>query len=137
MPRLYELYVFNYLNKKYPDQVMFQVKGYMGTAADYILKDQGIILDAKYKPRYENGIAGIIPDIREMSGYARDEKILSNFDNSDISDAPCVILYPSCYDEMEKVEEEGMSKFDGHLSKARRIKPYRDFYKMRIDLPIV
>ena len=95
MPRLYELYVFNYLNKLYPEQVMFQVKGYQGTAADYILKDQGIILDAKYKPRYGYSNAGIIDDIREMSGYARDESILSNFDNPYADKVPCVILYPS------------------------------------------
>lgn len=137
MPRLYELYVYNYLNKYYPNQVMFQVDGYMGTAADYIIKDKGIILDAKYKPRYENGNGGIIPDIREMSGYARDERILRNFDNPYASEVPCIILYPSCYDEMDKVEEEGTDKFEGELSKARKIRPYRDFYKMRIDLPII
>ncbi len=137
MPRLYELYVYNYLSKYYPNQVMFQVDGYMGTAADYIIKDKGIILDAKYKPRYENGNGGIIPDIREMSGYARDEKILRNFDNPYAPEVPCIILYPSCYDEMEKVEDEGTGKFEGELSKAKKIKPYRDFYKMRIDLPIV
>ena len=137
MPRLYELYVYNYLNKNYPDQVMFQVKGYMGTVADYILKDQGIILDAKYKPRYENGIAGIIPDIREMSGYARDEKILSNFDNPDVSNAPCVILYPSSYSEMDFVEEEINHTETGFLSGAKKIRPYRNFYKMKIELPVI
>lgn len=137
MPRLYELYVYNYLNKHYPNQVMFQVKGYMGTAADYIIKDPGIILDAKYKPHYENGNAGIIPDIREMSGYARDEKILHNFVNPYIKDVPCVILYPSCYDEMERVEEDVNDRTDGILALAKKIKPYRDFYKMKIDLPVI
>lgn len=137
MPRLYELYVYNYLNERFPDQVMFQVKGYMGTAADYIIKNPGIILDAKYKPHYENGNAGIIPDIREMSGYARDEAIIKNFDNPFVKEVPCIILYPSSYNEMDKVEEEISDKTDGIFANAKRIKPYRDFYKMKIDLPLV
>lgn len=135
MPRLYELYVFNYLNKLYPDQVMFQVKGYQGTAADYILKDEGIILDAKYKPRYSYSNAGIIDDIREMSGYARDEKILSQFSNPFVDRVPCIILYPSNYSEMDKVESEMSDRAEGLFSKATKIKPYRDFYKIKVDLP--
>lgn len=134
MPRLYELYVFNYLNNKFPNQVMFQVEGYQGTAADYILKDKGIILDAKYKPRYENSNSGIIPDIREMSGYARDERILKHFENPN-KQIPCVILYPSTYTEMESIEGENEMCDDDFLSKAQKIKPYKDFYKIKVDLP--
>lgn len=135
MPRLYELYVFNYLNKLYPGEVMFQVKGYQGTAADYILRNEGIILDAKYKPRYSYTNAGIIDDIREMSGYARDEKILSNFSNPLVEKVPCVILYPSSYSEMERVEYEESDRAEGFLASATKIKAYRDFYKIKVDLP--
>lgn len=137
MPRLYELYVFNYLNKLYPKQVMFQVKGYQGTAADYILKNQGIILDAKYKPKYGYSNAGIIDDIREMSGYARDESILSNFANPYADKVPCVILFPSNYSDMEKLEAEESDRAEGLLSIATKIKPYRNFYKLKVDLPRV
>lgn len=38
---------------------------------------------------------------------------------------------------MEKVEEGRTDKFEAELSKAQKIKPYCDFYKMRIDLPLV
>ena len=137
MPRLYELYVYNYLNKSYPNQIEFQVEGYYKTAADYIIKDKGIILDAKYKPKYENGNSGIIPDIREISGYARDEKILKRFDNPYITTIPCIILYPSCYEEMDNINSSQSDIFDGILANAKKITPYRDFYKLKIDLPLI
>ena len=78
MPRLYEMYVLNLLRKAYGDQIKFQVKGSHKTQVDYIKKTENerLIIDAKYKPQYNEGNRGIINDIREISGYARDEKIL-------------------------------------------------------------
>ena len=98
MPRLYELYVYGELKRCFHEQVVFQVEGYYKSAADYILKDQAIILDAKYKPHYEYSNGGILDDIREMSGYARDKKILSNFKEPP-AEVPCVIIYPTKIDE--------------------------------------
>ncbi|MBR4376684.1 MAG: TonB-dependent receptor [Spirochaetia bacterium] len=143
MPRLYELYVYKWLKEKVKDdEVLFQVEGYQGTAVDYVLKRQGIILDAKYKPRYENSNAGIIEDIREISGYARDEKILNKFENSNVDKVPCVILYPREYEEMDLSEQEENDRNDGffagqNANNIKRIKPYRSFYKMQIDVPII
>ena len=78
MPRLYEMYVLSLLRKAYGDQIKFQVKGAHKTQVDYIKKSENekLIIDAKYKPHYSGGNKGILDDIREISGYARDEKIL-------------------------------------------------------------
>ena len=72
-----------------------------------------------------------------MSGYARDEKILSNFVNPAAEKVPCVILYPSNYSEMDKIESEESDRAEGFLASATRIKAYRDFYKIKVELPRV
>ena len=72
MARLYEMWVFSQLEKAYPGQIQFQVKGHCGTAVDFIKKDECLIIDAKYKPHYDYSNRGIIDDIREISGYARE-----------------------------------------------------------------
>ena len=149
MPRLYEMYVYAWLKENVKDdEILFQAAGYGETAADYVLRRSGMILDAKYKPRYKNSNAGIIDDIREMSGYARDEKILRKFENPQAEKVPCVILYPSSFEEMEKfggeeAELERTKQADERIFgdvferkvDIKRVRAYRDFYKMRVDVP--
>lgn len=141
MPRLYEMYIYKWLKDNIADdEVLFQVEGYQGTAADFVLPKQGIILDAKYKPKYDNSNVGIIDDIREMSGYARDEAILKKIENHNSMFVPCVIVYPKVYEEMEKTEDEKSDRNDGFFScnfKITKIRPYRDFYKLQVDVPII
>ena len=60
MSRLYEVYVYSLLNRAYGKQILFQVKGYHQCFADFIKLDENLIIDTKYKPRYENGNKGII-----------------------------------------------------------------------------
>ena len=135
MPRLYELYVYSKLKKCYGDNVEFQVKGHYGTSADYILKGQNIILDAKYKPQYENSNSGILDDIREMSGYARDTLILSHFINPAL-EVPCVIIYPEKIDdETDSFKESYLTNNMDIVNNATKIKAFRNFYKFKIEVP--
>lgn len=105
MPRLYEMYVLSLLRKAYGDQIQFQVPGRHGTKVDFIKIDEKIIMDAKYKPHYESGDSGIVDDVREISGYARDKSILKALnwykENGLCVDGKqgklfpdCVIIYP-------------------------------------------
>ena len=80
------MFVYSKLKEIYGERLDFQIEGYgraeYKTTCDFIIKPSTetsdfYILDAKYKPRYENSQKGIISDIREMSGYAHDEKILA------------------------------------------------------------
>lgn len=137
MPRLYELYVYGVLRNCFGSQVEFQVEGYYGSAADYIIKNQKIILDAKYKPHYEYSNGGILDDIREMSGYARDQKILKHFDNPE-NEIPCVIIYPSKIDnETDSFIESKLVPGMNIVQNATPIRAFRNFYKIKIEVPIM
>ena len=159
MPRLYEMYVLSLLRKAYGDQIQFQVKGSHKTQVDYIKKSENerLIIDAKYKPQYNEGNRGIINDIREISGYARDEKILKalgwrpELDSENGKSFPkCLIIYPDPKTKLEHEEGEredhemtemkdGFQK-EGILSDSehvRKIPGFKDFYKITVPLPTI
>lgn len=158
MSRLYEMYVYHLLNKAYPGQIEFQVKGRHKTKVDYIKLDEKIILDAKYKPRYKKGDVGVVGDVREISGYARDEKILHQlgwYKENDLSIEgklgklfpDCVIIYPVVQVEeddgsLRDVVAEGdcscRNTFDHDVKVVKqcdKIKAFEGFYKIAIPLP--
>ena len=149
MPRLYEMYVYSKLKENFGDELGFQVEGFgrgeYKTAADFILRRKGLILDAKYKPRYEGSKSGIITDIRELSGYARDVRILQNFDNcNQNNEIPCVIIYPGkspIEDFLEKelpqsdIENKSDSEYMNFISDKNKFKSFRNFYFYKLSLP--
>lgn len=153
MSRLYEMWVFSQLEKAYPSQIQFQVKGHCGTAVDFIKKDECLIMDAKYKPHYDYSNKGIINDIREISGYARDWKILHKLSITKAysEETKCLIIYPEPVvfrtDETLSEEERqdisndtcnDVTTFDGKLiDMCSEIKWFRNFYKISIRLPLV
>ncbi len=145
MSRLYEVYVFGLLLNQYgEDNIKFQVEGYSNTAADFIKIDEKIIMDAKYKPRYATSNSYIIDDIRELSGYARDRRILKALGDPE-NEVQCLIIYPDVADEVEdelpqKKESTAFErKFqiqESILKNAIPIKRYRNFYKISIPIPM-
>ena len=159
MPRLYEMYVLSLLRKAYGDQIRFQVKGCRKTQVDYIKKSENerLIIDAKYKPRYNEGNRGILDDIREISGYARDEKILKalgwrpELDSENGKSFPkCLIIYPDPktkleHEEGEKEDQEMTEMKDGFQKEGilsdsehvRKIPGFKDFYKITVPLPTI
>lgn len=147
MARLYEMYVYSKLNAVYGSQIAFQVPGHFRTAVDFIKKDEGIVLDTKYKPHYDNSNQGIINDIREMSGYARDTRILRALDAADDgSEIKCVIIYPEPrYFKPEEGEAYivddclEINIFDGSpiIPQCSEIKQFRNFYKISVKLPMM
>ena len=147
MSRLYEMWVYGKLNAAYPNQIEFQVPGHCKTAVDFIKKDECLIMDTKYKPHYEDSNRGIIDDIREISGYARDRKILERLD-VDEKEVRCIIIYPepiSFVKEDDLTEEDNAeiandtckeASFQGNLiPQSSQIKWFRNFYKISIKLP--
>ena len=138
MSRLYEVYVYSLLYKAYGKVIIFQEPGYHKTVVDFLKLDEQLVMDTKYKPHYEGSNAGIIDDIRQISGYARDEKILSCLLNNDKQIdfvPPCLIIYP------EKQEDSDIiiSKFDSSkllLQMSKKISGFRKFYKISVPLPI-
>lgn len=134
MSRLYEVYVYNLLDEAYPHQIKFQVEGNYRTAVDFLKMDEKLIMDAKYKPYYGSSNSRIIDDIREISGYARDEKILEELGvNQDDSVPNCLIIYP-------QIEDGDMIKLNGGnsiLLEAKCIDGFKRFYKVCIPVPKV
>lgn len=138
MSRLYEVYVLGILQSYYPNQILFQVKGSYDTQCDYLHIGEGIVLDAKYKLWYSSIETGssqnkksMIADIREISAYARDEQLLRKFTKKEICSPICVIIYPVQSDEYAtKLESELFMSV-----KNNKIKGYKDFYLLGVDLP--
>lgn len=157
MPRLYEMYVLSLLRKAYGDQIKFQVKGCRKTQVDYIKKSENekLIIDAKYKPKYNEGNRGILDDIREISGYARDKKILNALGWSPEDECAkgnyfpkCLIIYPDPNTKFDREEgekedqrmnemKEGFRKEEilSDTAHIREIPGFKDFYKIAVPLP--
>lgn len=133
MSRLYEVYVLGLLQTHYPGQILFQVKGSYETQCDYLHIGEGIVLDAKYKLWYssEKGRRDhknyLVADIREISAYARDERLL-NLINKNVSSPICIIIHPN--EETTKLEPELSSSV-----KDNKVEGYKDFYRLGVSLP--
>ena len=137
MSRLYEMYVLSILRKNYGNQIKFQVNGFCKTKLDYIKvgNDEKLILDAKYKPHYHENNKGLLKDVREISGYARDTKILKalNWKYNGECFPKCVIIYPI----KMKNKECGIFDFDKDslIKHCTEVKEFNGFYKLAIPLP--
>lgn len=165
MARLFELYVYSKLNEAYPGQIIFQAEGSGKTKADYIKKRtenqddgiviDGIVIDAKYKPKYNNSDSIALDDVREVCGYARDEKILNEMGYDLKKEVPptvnCLIIFPknleenkeqeNCPEDSAKCTENsddiGISRFleNQKETKLQKVEGYYKFYKTAIELP--
>ena len=126
MPQLFELYVYHHLIKLFPNQVKFQFSTY-GNALDFLVTQEGMqmVVDAKYKISYQSG--QIHEDIRQVSGYARLEKVYKQLDKSDNALIDCLIIYPN----NENLADD--FKFD--LCLVEEIKAYKQVYKIGIPMP--
>lgn len=129
MARLYEMWVLSVLQKNSINEILFQERGFYGRQiADFVIREEKMVLDAKYKPDYQNIGFVDINDIREISGNARDEKLLP--DISEEYSPRCVILYPG--NECELLHESNKL----FCEQGTKIPHYRNFYKISIKLPI-
>lgn len=135
MARLYEVYVYGLLQKAYPGSIKFQVKGHYQTAVDFLKMDEELIMDTKYKPHYDTSNSRVIDDIREISGYARDEYILSELGISDQDRVPnCLIIYPKMEDCCTITAfHEGKPL----LLEATQFNSFRKFHKICVPVPKV
>ncbi len=107
----------------------------MNTQADFLKLDEKLILDTKYKPQYAKSNTEMIWDIRELSGYARDEAILTRLGLETVDTVPdCVIIHPA-YSNQEDANDTPFST--SILDKAKPISGFRKFYKLQVPIPRV
>ena len=128
MARLYEMWVYGKLLKNSINEIEFQEDGFYGRqVADFVIPSESLILDAKYKLDYQKDNWVDINDIRELSGNARDEKLLPNLEET--YSPRCIILYPGDSDELRHENEQLFE------NQGRKISHYRNFYKISVKLP--
>ena len=131
MSKLFELYVFGLLKNKYKNNILFQVQGTYGQP-DFLLVTESdkMIIDTKYKRKYQQ--EKYFPeDIRQLSGYSRDLKILKRLgfaseEEQNIT-VDCLIIYP----------DQSASETLVDNLKSDKINGFSKFYKMPIKLPII
>lgn len=131
MPKLFELYVLGLLKEKYFNHIKFQIQGTYGQP-DFVLVNENdkVIIDTKYKRKYQQEQYQA-DDIRQLSGYARDTKILAKLGYSSAEEQQdkvidCLIIYP---------DQTASDKLADNL-KETPIDGFTRFYKMAIKLPV-
>ena len=127
MPKLFELYVYVKLQEQFGREAVTYHLTADYTELDFLLNTptQKMVIDAKYKPIYED--SRVIDDIRQVSGYARLEKVYKRLgleDSNELID--CLIIYPS-------LEENRVF----NLENKSKITEYRNIYKLSISIPLI
>lgn len=140
MSKLFELYVLGELKEVFGPNLYFQYgynKGetYYGMP-DFIVKKEGfsLIMDAKYKRQYQPQEITlndyIIKDIRQLSGYARDNRIIKFLNDGKNEIIECCIIYP---DERFLGEKE---EFKIDIESKLEIYQFNKFFKLPVKLPV-
>jgi 5-methylcytosine-specific restriction endonuclease McrBC regulatory subunit McrC len=131
MPKLFELYVLGMLKDKYFNSIKFQIQGTYGQP-DFVFVSANVkmIIDTKYKRKYQQEKYQA-EDIRQLSGYARDSKVLSKLgyitEEEQEKVIDCLIIYP---------DQTASEKLADDL-KEKQISGFTRFYKMAIKLPVI
>ncbi len=109
MPLLFELYALGKLKELFKtDDIIYQFSA-NSQYPDFLNITRKAILDAKYKTIYQSNKYKI-DDIRQLSGYARDEMINTKLENKTENVIECYIVYPSNID-YNKENMYGFTKF--------------------------
>ena len=132
MSKLFELYTLGLLKDRYGDKLIFQAQGTYGQP-DFLLVDETnkLILDAKYRPIYQ-GKGYHNEDIRQLSGYARDTKLLSKLGyiseaEQDSAVVGCVLIYTDQKAKTTLPADLTLNKVDG----------FSRFYKVPVAMPMI
>lgn len=133
MSKLFELYVFKKLREIFPKagELTYHLKTNR-QELDFLLNhvdENGdrlqMVIDAKYKPRYENENI-YMNDARQISGYARLKRIykILNVNKNTLID--CLIVYSDTSDNFN-LKKESLTLIED--------RNYQNFYKVGIGLP--
>ncbi|ALC96523.1 restriction endonuclease [Capnocytophaga sp. oral taxon 323] len=127
MPKLFELYVYKKLQEQFGSrgEVYYHFTGDY-TELDFLLNtpEYKMVIDAKYKTVYED--SRVIDDIRQVSAYARLERVYKalKIDGDRLID--CLIIYPSFE-----------QNTDLNIANKKEIHQYRNIYKLSVSVPLI
>lgn len=126
MAKLFELYVLSLLKKRFGNQVKYHFTA-PGSELDYLLNagEEQFVIDAKYKPKYFDQTDHT--DMRQVSGYARLQKVYDDLKKSKKDNIDCLIIYPDV--------KKGCNDLEGVKLKRHEISEYVNMYKLGVKLP--
>ena len=127
MPKLFELYVYKKLQEQFGSrgEVHYHFTGDY-TELDFLLNtpEYKMVIDAKYKTIYED--SRVIDDIRQVSAYARLERVYKALKIDDNRLIDCLIIYPSFE-----------QNTDLNIANKKEIHQYRNIYKLSVSVPLI
>lgn len=132
MSKLFELYVFSKLKERFKahKEVTYHQK-FNYLEPDFIVNSTDgltkMVVDAKYKPQYQDGKIST-EDIRQISGYARLNKIYKFLEITDDKVIDCLVIYSN--------QSANRKDFKGVNFNIEEEKEYNRFYKIGIELPV-
>jgi len=147
MSKLFELYVFKQLKENFPDKDEVQYhKKFNKQEPDFILNTNcGIkaIVDAKYKPRYQNGNPSM-NDARQLSGYTRLNSVYKELGIKENILIPAYFVYPVNLHEKKMINEDiETDKLEDNNtmnkilnSNLRKSSTYIDMFLQEVELPL-
>lgn len=129
MSKLFELYVLGLLKDRYGNKLDYHFTRQYNEL-DFLLntEEEKIIIDAKYKLKYNSGYD--LNDIRQLSGYARIRKLYEHLGlnlNHPTPNIDCLIIYPN---------QDASADLNNQL-KVEPIHQFVSFYKLGIRLPVI
>jgi 5-methylcytosine-specific restriction enzyme subunit McrC len=138
MSKLFELYILGLLKDQFNDDILYgdEAKANYGLP-DYLLKIKGqeTVIDAKYKLQYNDikedqgniSMPYDIENIRQLSGYSRDKKVIEKLGVDKTKLVGCLIIYPL------GPSAPKINTID--LEVKNEISEFENFYKIGISLP--
>jgi len=132
MSKLFELYVYSKLRERFPHhkEVTYH-KIFNFLEPDFIIKSidgkYKMVVDAKYKPQYQDGKINT-DDIRQISGYARLEKVYKFLEFEEQKVIDCLVIYSNQF--------SNRKDFKGDNFNYEPEKEYHRFFKIGIELPL-
>jgi 5-methylcytosine-specific restriction enzyme subunit McrC len=128
MSKLFELYVLGLLKDRFGNDVIYHFST-RGNELDFLLKakDYKMVVDAKYKPKYEFGKEH--SDMRQVSGYARLNRVYEKLNKPINEVIDCLIIYPN--------QDIGNIEIKTTDLRSSKIENYNSMYKVSIKLPTI
>ena len=130
MSKLFELYVLGLLKDRFHNDVLYHFSSYWNEL-DYLLcrPDYKMVIDAKYKIRYQDQNGFKNEDIRQVSGYARLKSVYEALGKNQNEVIDCLIIYPDQTNGSENL-------FDVNL-KENEISQFVNCFKHGVKLPLL
>ena len=130
MPLLFELYAFTFLRKEYGKDIHYQYRSNY-QELDFLLtrESKEMVIDTKYKTKYAKGESNK-EDIRQLSGYARMEKVYTELKKPTNEVIDCLIIYP--------IRDNNNKSIDLlNLENMKPIDKYVGFYRLGLLVPCI